>query len=137
MKLERVKLEGVCLLVPTIYEDSRGYFFESFNQKRFNELAGLDLAFVQDNQSKSQKNVVRGLHMQAGVHAQDKLVRVIQGSIWDVVVDLRPDSKTYGEWYGVELSERNKRQLYIPKGFAHGFRTLEEGTTIVYKCSEY
>ena len=75
--------------------------------------------------------------MQAGVHAQDKLVRVIQGSIWDVVVDLRPDSKTYGEWYGVELSERNKRQLYIPKGFAHGFRTLEEGTTIVYKCSEY
>lgn len=137
MTCERTAIEGLLILKPKRFEDPRGYFFESFNQKTFTELVGSEYHFVQDNESKSQKNVLRGLHFQAPPFAQGKLVRVIKGRVLDVAVDIRKDSKTYGQHVSVELSESNGLIFWIPPGFAHGFLTLEEDTIFSYKCTDY
>lgn len=137
MKATETKLAGVYLLEPTVFGDSRGYFFESFNNRKFEELTGFLPHFVQDNQSMSAKGVLRGLHFQVSPKAQGKLVRVVKGAVFDVAVDIRPDSPTFGQWEGVELSEENHRQLWIPPGLAHGFVTLEEGTVFQYKVTDY
>ena len=134
MELEQTPLKDCFIVKPKVFEDSRGYFFESFNEKRFNELSGLDVHFVQDNQSFSSYGVLRGLHFQEGEHAQAKLVRVLKGEVLDVCVDIRPDSPTYGEHFSVLLSEENKLQLFIPRGFAHGFAVLSEKAEFFYKC---
>lgn len=135
MILEKTFINDVILLTPIVYKDDRGYFMESYNQKKV-ELMIKD-RFVQDNESVSHKNVLRGLHLQLPPHAQSKLVRVIKGSILDVVVDLRKDSETYGKHFKHVLSGENKKQLYIPVGFAHGFLSLEDDTILNYKCSDY
>lgn len=137
MKVESCKLKDVFVIQPQIFEDERGYFFESFNNKKFEDLTGIKTSFVQDNQSKSKIDVVRGMHFQNPPFAQQKLVRVLQGSILDVVLDIRSNSPTYGEYFTVELSSSNLKQIYVPAGFAHGFKTLEDDTIIVYKCSDY
>ncbi len=137
MKLSKLPIEGLILIEPTVFEDPRGYFFESFHQEKFNEVAGQDVRFVQDNESKSNKGVLRGLHFQAPPKSQGKLVRVIKGSVLDVVVDIRMSSPTYGQHYKVELTEQNKRQLYVPEGFLHGFATLEDNTIFNYKCTDF
>lgn len=134
MKATETKLEGCYILEPTIFEDKRGYFFESFNQEKFNTLINKKVAFVQDNESFSSKGVLRGLHYQVGEHAQAKLVRVIKGNVLDVAVDVRPNSKTFGEHVAVELSEDNKKQLFVPRGFAHGFIVLSDTAIFSYKC---
>jgi len=134
MEVIETKLKGLVVIKPKVFEDPRGYFFESYNRNTF-ELAGLNMNFVQDNQSLSQKGVLRGLHFQNNPHAQGKLVRVITGSVFDVAVDIRKNSPTYGQWYGLELTEQNKWMLYIPEGFAHGFATLENNTIFSYKCT--
>ena len=126
----------VVLLDPRVFGDERGFFFESFNQKIFNDLIGQEVTFVQDNHSRSSKNVLRGLHYQCE-HAQGKLVRVIQGEVFDVVVDLRQSSKTFGQWIGERLSAENKKQLWIPEGFAHGFLVLSDSAEILYKTTDY
>jgi len=128
------KISGLKLLQPSIFQDARGYFFESYNYETFKKL-GIEDVFVQDNQSFSKKNVIRGLHFQAPPFAQAKLVRVMKGAVMDVAVDLRKNSQTYGQHFSVELSEENQLQLYIPVGFAHGFAALEENTILAYKCS--
>lgn len=130
-------LKGLFLLRPKIFGDERGYFYESFNAKRFKELTSIQAVFVQDNQSLSQQNVLRGLHFQAPPHAQAKLVRVARGSVTDVVVDIRKDSPTYGQHFSVELNAANHLQLFIPEGFAHGFATRENDTLFLYKCTDY
>ena len=137
IKFEKIKIgiEGVFLIKPFVYNDSRGFFYESYNKRDFFEL-GIADDFVQDNHSKSQKNVLRGLHFQKN-YPQGKLIRVIKGKIYDVVVDLRKENSTFGKWFGVELSEKNKYMLYIPKGFAHGFLTLEDETEVLYKTTDY
>ena len=122
---------------PEIFEDERGSFFESFNQKIFNNLTKLDINFVQDNQSSSIKGVIRGLHCQRAPYAQGKLVRTLSGEIFDVAVDLRRESKTFGRWLGVALSEQNKKQLWIPEGFAHGFIAISEEAVVAYKVTKY
>ena len=127
-------LEGLYIIEPAVFEDRRGYFMETYNRNDMLE-HGLDMVFVQDNQSRSVKGVLRGLHFQKQ-YPQGKLVRVVRGRIFDVVADLRPGSKTYGQWYGLELSEDNKKQLYIPGGFAHGFLVLSDIAELSYKCSE-
>jgi dTDP-4-dehydrorhamnose 3,5-epimerase len=132
-KLE-TKLHGLYLLEPKVFEDVRGYFLESYNQETFKKI-GIDVGFVQDNQSLSSKGTLRGLHFQKPPYAQAKLVRVITGSILDVAVDIRTDSKTYGKYFSAILDGENKRMLYIPEGFAHGFLALENNTLIQYKCS--
>lgn len=137
MKVIQTKLEGVRLLEPTVFSDSRGYFFESFNDRKFEELTGFSAQFVQDNQSMSAKGVLRGLHFQISPKAQGKLVRVVKGAVFDVAVDIRSDSPTFGQWVGFELSELNHRQLWIPPGLAHGFVTLQENTVFQYKVTEY
>lgn len=137
MKATETKLQGCYILEPTKYGDSRGYFFESFNEKTFNELTGTDTHFVQDNQSFSSKGVLRGLHAQSGDYAQAKLVRVIQGRVIDVAVDVRLDSPTFGEHIVVELSDENNLQLFIPRGFLHGFVVLSESATFFYKCDNF
>lgn len=137
MKATQTKLAGVFLLEPTVFGDERGYFFESFNNKKFEELTGFLPHFVQDNQSKSAKGVLRGLHFQTSPKAQGKLVRVVNGAVYDVAVDLRPDSPTFGQWEAVTLSEQNHRQLWIPPGLAHGFLTLEDDTVFQYKVTDY
>lgn len=137
MKVIQTKLEGVCLLEPTVFNDSRGYFFESFNDRKFEELTGFSGQFVQDNQSMSARGVLRGLHFQIDPKAQGKLVRVVKGAVFDVAVDIRSDSPTFGQWVGFELSEFNHRQLWIPPGLAHGFVTLQEDTVFQYKVTEY
>lgn len=137
MTCERTAIEGLLILKPKRFEDPRGYFFESFNQKTFAELVGSEYHFVQDNESKSQKNVLRGLHFQAPPFAQGKLVRVIKGRVLDVAVDIRKDSKTFGQHVALELSESNGLIFWIPPGFAHGFLTLEEDTIFSYKCTDY
>ena len=137
MNIISTKIEGVYLIKPEIFKDERGSFFESFNQKIFEKETNQKLNFVQDNQSNSAKNILRGLHFQKPPHAQAKLVRVIKGSVLDVVVDLRKESKTYGEYILEELSEYNNHQLFIPVGMAHGFLTLEDDTIFSYKCSEF
>ena len=136
MEIIETKLKGVVVVKPRVFEDARGYFFESYNRQAFLK-AGLDLDFVQDNQSLSQKGVLRGLHFQDRPYAQGKLVRVITGSVFDVAVDIRKASGTYGQWFGLELSEKNKWMMYIPPGFAHGFATLEDHTVFAYKCTEF
>lgn len=137
MKVEPTALKDCYIIKPTIFEDSRGYFFESFNKKRFLELTGLDINFVQDNQSKSDRGVIRGLHYQKGIHAQAKLVRVIRGSVLDVAIDIRKYSPTFGQHFSIILSENNRLQLFIPRGFAHGFAVLENDTIFTYKCDNY
>ncbi len=137
MTVKETKLEGCFILEPRIFEDERGYFFESFNQNRFNQLINQDVSFVQDNQSFSSKGVIRALHYQTGEHAQAKLVRVLQGKVLDVAVDLRKDSITFGEHVAVELSSENKKQLFVPRGFAHGFIVLSETTIFFYKCDNF
>jgi dTDP-4-dehydrorhamnose 3,5-epimerase len=137
MQVEETKLKDCFIIKDTLFKDPRGYFFESFNQKNFNELTGLNVQFVQDNQSKSTKGVLRGLHFQLGTHAQAKLVRVLEGKVLDVAVDIRPNSKTFGQHVAVELTAENETQLFVPRGFAHGFVVLSEKATFFYKCDNY
>jgi len=135
MKIEKTFINDLIVLTPKVFEDSRGYFLESYNKK---DLANIiDVDFIQDNESLSQKNVMRGLHFQNPPYAQDKLVRVIRGAVLDVAVDLRKDQPTYGKHFAIKLSAKNKKQLFIPKGFAHGFLTLKKNTIFSYKCSDY
>ena len=136
MVIEKTFIEGLLVLKPKVFEDPRGYFFESFNQKVLEE-AGLKENFVQDNQSLSQKGVLRGLHMQAPPHSQGKLVRVIKGAVLDVAVDVRKKSPTYGKYFSIELNEQNKTMFWVPAGFAHGFLTLQDNTIFHYKCTNY
>ncbi len=133
--VETCEIEGLKIITPTVFGDSRGYFMESYNYNDFKE-AGIDHVFVQDNQSASKKGVLRGLHFQKNF-PQDKLVRVIKGEVYDVAVDLREGSATYGKWYGVLLSEENKKQFFIPKGFAHGFLVLSDYAEFCYKCTDF
>lgn len=133
--VKNTPIKDLIIIETKIFGDSRGFFMETYNQKSFEEL-GLDMNFVQDNHSKSKKGVLRGLHFQTR-HTQGKLVRVTKGSVFDVVVDLRKDSKTFGKWYGLELSEENKLMFYIPEGFAHGFLTLENDTEFTYRCTDF
>lgn len=128
-------IEGLYVIEPTVFQDERGYFMETYNQNDFKE-AGLCMTFVQDNQSMSQKGVLRGLHYQKQF-PQGKLVRAVRGSVFDVAVDLRTHSRTYGKWYGVELSAENKKQFYIPEGFAHGFLVLTDVAEFAYKCTDF
>ncbi|WP_407401838.1 dTDP-4-dehydrorhamnose 3,5-epimerase [Chryseobacterium sp.] len=134
MKATETKLKGCFILEPTVFEDSRGYFFEAYHEDKMQEILGYKPTFVQDNQSNSSYGVVRGLHMQAGEHAQAKLVRVVEGAVIDVAVDVRPGSETYGQSVAVELSADNKRQLFIPRGFLHGFSVISDKATFFYKC---
>ena len=133
--VETCKIEGLKVITPKVFGDERGYFMETYNFNDFKE-AGIDQVFVQDNQSSSTKGVLRGLHYQIE-HPQDKLVRVVRGEVFDVAVDLRKGSVTYGEWFGVLLSEENKKQFFIPKGFAHGFVVLSDYAEFCYKCSDF
>tara|TARA_B110000003_G_scaffold42848_2_gene40213 strand:- start:20991 stop:21533 length:543 start_codon:yes stop_codon:yes gene_type:complete len=137
MNIKKTILEGCFIIEPKVFDDNRGYFFESFHQKKFEKLTGINTQFVQDNQSMSQKGVLRGLHFQKGKFAQSKLVRVIKGSVLDVAVDLRKESSTFGKYFSIILSEKNKKQLFIPRGFAHGFIVLENDTIFSYKCDNY
>ena len=137
MQIENTSIEGCFIIKPSVFEDERGAFFESFNQQKFEELTGLAIDFVQDNQSISKKGVLRGLHFQKGEYAQAKLVRVIKGEVMDVAVDLRPDSSTFGKHVSVILNETNNLQLFVPRGFAHGFITLSEEAIFAYKCDNY
>jgi dTDP-4-dehydrorhamnose 3,5-epimerase len=137
MKVEATKLKDCYIVHDTVFPDSRGYFFESFNQQTFAKLTGLNVSFVQDNQSKSTKGVLRGLHFQQGEHAQAKLVRVLEGSVLDVAVDIRPNSPTFGQHVAVELTAENHMQLFVPRGFAHGFVVLSDEATFFYKCDNF
>lgn len=136
MNIITTEIEGVLIIEPRIFQDNRGYFFESFNQREFEEQVG-PVTFVQDNESKSCCGVVRGLHFQKGEHAQSKLVRVVKGKVLDVAVDLRPGSKTFGKHVSAELSEDNHRQFFIPRGFAHGFSVLSDEVIFQYKCDNF
>ena len=134
----RTAIADVLILEPRVFGDARGFFFESFNQRDFEAATGLQgVTFVQDNHSRSARGVLRGLHYQVPPHAQGKLVRVVRGAVFDVAVDIRPDSPTYGRWVGVELSESNHRQLWIPPGLAHGFLTLSDEADFLYKTTDY
>lgn len=134
-KFNETAINGVYVIETALFGDNRGYFMETYNYNEFKE-AGLDMVFVQDNQSKSKKGVLRGLHFQKE-HMQGKLVRVIKGEVFDVAVDLRKNSETYGKWVGVTLSEENKKQFYVPTGFAHGFLVLSEEAEFCYKCTDF
>ncbi len=136
MNIVETEIKGVFIIEPKVFGDNRGYFFESFSQREFESMIG-PVTFVQDNQSKSSYGVVRGLHFQKPPHAQAKLVRVVKGKVLDVAVDLREDSPTFGKYMAVELSDENHRQVFIPKGFAHGFSVLSEEAVFQYKCDEY
>ncbi len=136
MNIIETKIPGVVIIEPRIFEDARGYFFESFNQREFEEKVG-PVCFVQDNESKSSYGVVRGLHFQKGEHAQSKLVRVVKGAVLDVAVDIRKGLPTFGQWVSVELTEENHRQFFIPRGFAHGFSVLSETAVFQYKCDNF
>lgn len=136
MKISKTGFEGLLIVEPKVFEDNRGYFFESYNASKFKE-AGLEHVFVQDNQSKSSYGVVRGLHYQLEPYAQTKLVRALYGKILDVVVDIRKNSQSFGKWISLEISDENKKQLLIPKGFAHGFAVLSDIAVILYKCDEF
>ena len=136
MNTIKTELEGLLIIEPKVFNDSRGYFYESYNESRFQD-AGLKYIFVQDNQSKSAYGVIRGLHYQLEPYAQTKLIRVLQGKIFDVAVDIRKGSSTFGKWFGLELSEDNYKQLLIPKGFAHGFSVLSQTAVILYKCDDF
>lgn len=128
-------IEGLCVITPAVHGDDRGYFMETYSQRDMTE-AGIDITFVQDNQSMSTKGVLRGLHFQKN-YPQTKLVRVIKGSVFDVAVDLRKKSNTFGKWYGIELNEENKKQFLIPRGFAHGFLVLSDKAEFCYKCDDF
>lgn len=136
MQIIETGFKGLFVIEPAIFNDERGYFYESYNKQRYFDL-GLDADFVQDNESKSTYGVIRGLHFQIEAHAQTKLLRVVEGRILDVALDVRIDSQTYGSFYAVELSAENKRQFYIPKGFAHGFSVLSETAIVNYKCDNF
>ena len=135
IKVTPCEIEGLYVIEPTVFKDERGYFVETYNQNDMKE-AGLDMVFVQDNQSMSVRGVLRGLHFQKQ-YPQGKLVRVVRGKVFDVAVDLRADSKTYGKWFGVELSDENMKQFYIPEGFAHGFLVLSDVAEFCYKCTDF
>ena len=137
MKIIQTSLPGVLIIEPDVYGDDRDYFYESFNEKRFQEQAGINTNFIQDNESKSKYGVVRGLHFQKGEFAQAKLVHVAKGRILDVAVDIRKDSPTFGQYVATELSDSNHRQLYIPRGYAHGFSVLSDEAVFQYKCDNY
>ena len=137
MEIQKTALKGCVIIKPRIFGDNRGYFFESFNSKTFENLIGMSGNFVQDNQSFSSYGVIRALHAQRGEHAQAKLVRVLQGEVLDVAVDIRPDSTTYGQHVAIRLSAENKLQLYIPRGFLHGFAVLSETAEFFYKCDNF
>ena len=133
--VETCDIEGIKVITPQVFEDARGYFIETYQYNDFKE-AGIDVTFVQDNQSASVKNVLRGLHFQIN-YPQDKLVRVIKGRVYDVAVDLRKGSSSFGKWVGVELSEENRKQLFVPQGFAHGFYVMSDYAEFVYKVSDF
>jgi dTDP-4-dehydrorhamnose 3,5-epimerase len=137
MNVETFDVGGVVALVPRIFEDDRGHLFEAWNQRAFAEATGYSGPFVQDNQSRSIRGVLRGLHFQSHPHAQGKLVRVVQGVVWDVAVDIRRSSDTFGRWVGVELSASNRRQLWVPPGFAHGFCVLSDNADVLYKTTDF
>jgi len=137
MQITHTPLSGLFIIKPTVHEDARGYFFESFNSKAFEAQTGINITFVQDNQARSVKNVLRGLHFQNNPTAQVKLIRVLEGSIWDVAVDIRKNSPTYKQWFGIELSAENKLQLYIPHGFAHGYAVISDTAEVFYKCDNF
>ncbi len=137
MKIEKTKIPDLLVLSPKVFFDDRGYFYESYNKNSFKEVTGLDIDFVQDNESKSSRGVIRGLHYQLPPYAQSKLIRVIKGEILDVAVDIRENSETYGEVFSVILNENNKKMLFIPRGFAHGFSVLSEKAIINYKCDNF
>jgi dTDP-4-dehydrorhamnose 3,5-epimerase len=136
MNIEQTYIKDLTILLPTIFEDERGYFFESYNNSKLGDL-GININFVQDNQSFSKKGALRGLHYQNPPYAQTKLVRVLQGEIIDVAVDLRKDSATFGKHFAILLSDENKKQLLVPQGFAHGFSVLSETAVVLYKCDQY
>lgn len=137
MEVRTTPIEGLLVLKPNRYKDERGYFSETFNQQTFNSATGLDVTFVQDNESMSAKNVVRGFHFQIPPFEQGKLVRVAHGAILDVAIDLRKDSPTFGQHHAVELSSENQLQFWIPSGFAHGFAALQDNTVVCYKCTQF
>lgn len=137
MNVIKTEIEDVLILEPKVFGDERGFFMESFNQKIFNEIVGKEINFVQDNHSKSKKGTLRGMHYQSAPFAQGKLVRCLAGEVFDVAVDIRESSSTFGKWVGVILSQENKRQLWIPEGFAHGFLTLSDTAEFAYKATNY
>ncbi len=137
MKVTPTRIADVLIVEPKVFGDERGFFMESFNQRVFNQAVGREIVFVQDSHSRSTRNVLRGLHWQAAPKAQGKLVRVVYGEVFDVAVDLREGSATYGQWVGEILTAENKKQLWIPPGFAHGFLTLSESADFLYKTTEY
>jgi dTDP-4-dehydrorhamnose 3,5-epimerase len=137
MNVIQTGFEGLLIIEPRVFSDDRGYFFESFNEALFEKSTGFTNKFVQDNQARSSMNVLRGLHYQNEPIAQTKLLRVLSGAIWDVVVDLRKNSPTYKQWYGIELSADNKKQFLVPRGFAHGYSVLTETAEVFYKCDNF
>lgn len=137
MTVIETKLQGCFIIEPVIFEDKRGYFFETFNERKFNEALNLNIHFIQDNESFSAKGVLRGLHYQIGDFAQAKLVRVVKGSVLDIAVDIRLESPTFGQFVSIELSEENKKQIFVPRGFAHGFVVLSETAILSYKCDNF
>ena len=137
MKITETKLKGCFIVEPTVFGDARGYFYESFNKDKFKNVTNTEIEFVQDNEAFSNKGTLRGLHFQKGKFAQAKLVRVVKGKVLDVVVDIRRDSATFGEHFSCVLSEENKKQIFIPRGFAHGYSVLENNTIFVYKCDNF
>jgi dTDP-4-dehydrorhamnose 3,5-epimerase len=137
MNITSTPIEGLLIVEPRVIPDDRGYFFESYNYNTLEKATGVKARFVQDNQAKSSKNVLRGLHYQNAPHAQTKFIRVLYGTIWDVVLDIRKSSKTFGQWFGIELSAENKKQFYIPQGFAHGYAVLSNEAEVFYKCDDF
>ena len=137
MKVKSTPLKNCYIIEPAVFEDDRGYFYEKFNEQKFEQLIGMNGHFVQDNVSKSSYGVLRGLHLQKGDMAQAKLVSCLEGRVWDVAVDLREDSPTFGQWFGAELSAENRLQFYIPRGFAHGFSVLSPTAVFAYKCDNF
>jgi dTDP-4-dehydrorhamnose 3,5-epimerase len=137
LRATRLEIPDVMLIESTVYEDERGDFFESYNQQKFTDATGVDVAFVQDNHSRSRKGVLRGLHFQRPPHAQGKLIRVVKGAVFDVAVDIRPGSPTRGQWVAETLSAASRRQIWVPPGFAHGFLALEDDTELLYKTTAF
>ena len=137
MTVLETNLQGCFVIEPKVFEDERGFFFESFNEKQFNKLTQTNTRFVQDNESFSTKGVLRGLHYQTGIYAQAKLVRVVKGKVLDIAVDIRKNSPTFGQYIALELTEKNKKQLFVPRGFAHGFVVLSDTAIFSYKCDNY
>jgi dTDP-4-dehydrorhamnose 3,5-epimerase len=137
MKVTRTPLDGLLILEPTVFGDERGFFMESYNARKFSDAVGRSYDFVQDNHSRSSKGVLRGLHYQLDPHAQGKLVRVVRGSVFDVAVDIRKGSATFGGWFGIELNEHEHKQLWIPPGFAHGFMVTSDSADFIYKTTEF